>query len=211
MKKKCINNLCFQLGILGSYFFGYRLMTSLKNIRDKFYTGYLGRKFQYLGKECCCVYPITIRGEGISLGRGSTIQRYTTISTVSQDYNGNLFRPTLMIGDDVSIGEYCHISALNSITLGDGVLLGRRVMINDNTHGNLVKNELNMIPLLRPLNSKGAIVIGDGVWIGENCMILGGVTLGKNCIVGCGSVVTKSFPDNAIIAGNPARLIRIIV
>ena len=52
------------------------------------------------------------------------------------------------------------------------------------------------------------ITIGNNVWIGGSSVIGPGVTLGDNVVVGMGSVVTKSFPDNVVIAGNPARVIR---
>jgi maltose O-acetyltransferase len=52
------------------------------------------------------------------------------------------------------------------------------------------------------------VTIGDDVWVGGNSVILPGVTLGNNVIVGANSTVTKSFGDNLIIAGNPARIIR---
>lgn len=52
------------------------------------------------------------------------------------------------------------------------------------------------------------VTIGDDVWIGGNSVILPGVTLGNNVIVGANSTVTKSFGDNVIIAGNPARVLR---
>lgn len=54
------------------------------------------------------------------------------------------------------------------------------------------------------------VVIGDDCFFGERCMVLKGVTLGNRCVIGAGSIVTKSFPDDSLIAGNPARLIRII-
>ena len=55
-----------------------------------------------------------------------------------------------------------------------------------------------------------AITIGNNVWIGANSIILKGVNLGDNVVVGTGSVVTKSFPNNSVIAGVPAKLIKTI-
>tara|TARA_R110002110_G_scaffold61225_6_gene172130 strand:+ start:31527 stop:31835 length:309 start_codon:yes stop_codon:yes gene_type:complete len=58
------------------------------------------------------------------------------------------------------------------------------------------------------LELAGEIQIGDNIFIGKGALILPGVTVGNNCIVGANAVVTKSFPEGSIIAGNPARVVR---
>jgi len=92
-------------------------------------------------------------------------------------------------GEGVFIGQYC--------------LIGQSVEIYD-THFHPID------PILRKteLDSTKKTQIKDNVFIGSGVKILKGVTIGENCVIGAGSVVTKSFPDNCIIAGNPAQKIR---
>ena len=81
-------------------------------------------------------------------------------------------------------------------------------MINDNSHGNICREELDLAPNLRPLTSKGPIIIEDNVWIGEMVCILSGVHIGKGAIIAAGSVVTKNVPPYTIVAGVPAKIVK---
>lgn len=121
-----------------------------------------------------------------------------------------LFNPIIIIGNNVSIQKDCHIGAINKIVIGDNVLLASKVYISDHSHGEISKEVLSLPPSKRNLFSKGPVIIENNVWLGEGVVVLPNVTIGENTIVGANSVVTKSFPKNSVIAGNPAKLIRIL-
>jgi acetyltransferase-like isoleucine patch superfamily enzyme len=100
-----------------------------------------------------------------------------------------------------AISGNCYFQAFNGIIFGDNVLFGPGVKIISSNHDTTDKTWAKHIEF-SPIN------IGDNSWLAANVIILPGVTLGNNVIVGAGSVVTKSFPDNVIIAGNPAKIMR---
>lgn len=86
--------------------------------------------------------------------------------------------------------------------------LGRKIMINDTLHGDFIKEQLNIRPNLRPLKSKGSIIIDDNVWIGEMSCMLGNVYIGQGSIIGANSVVTKDIPPYSLAVGSPAKVVK---
>ncbi|WP_113637895.1 acyltransferase [Nubsella zeaxanthinifaciens] len=146
----------------------------------------------------------------ISIGNNFYAWNQCRIEAIDSYYKEK-YQPTIMIGENVSIGPYFHLGCINQIIIGNNVLIGSKVFITDHTHGKVDKlKDLDLPPEKRKLASKGSVIIGESTWIGDAVCILSGVKIGKNVIIGANSVVTRDVPDNAIIGGVPARLIRII-
>ncbi|MFN3712157.1 MAG: acyltransferase [Alcanivoracaceae bacterium] len=118
--------------------------------------------------------------------------------------------PSLTIGNRTFIGHECSFNLRHAIHIGAECLLAGGIIIQDND-GHPIDAVARRADEPAPESAVAAVNIGDGVWIGRRAIILKGVTIGENAIVGAGSVVVKDVPANAIVAGNPARLIRQIV
>lgn len=90
------------------------------------------------------------------------------------------------------------------VTIGDNVLLAPGVLISTATH------PVDPVERATGVESALSIVIGNDVWIGMGAKILPGVTIGNNVVVAAGAVVNKDIPDNSIVAGVPAKVIKTI-
>lgn len=108
------------------------------------------------------------------------------------------------IGDHVYFNQDCLLIdspiAEGAIRIGDHCLIGPRVQFLSVSH--------SIDPEHRSTNLVQPIQLQERAWIGGGAIILGGVSIGKNSVVGAGSVVTRSVPNNTVVAGNPARIIR---
>lgn len=206
--KKLIN-LCLRFtGKLWSFFYPYSSKRRLSVIQNKLYTAWLSREFQKIGKSSTVIFPIDlIGGKYISIGDGAAVGRRTFL-TAWDKYGTEKLLPQITIGDNVSIGEDGHITAINSIRIGNNVLIGKKITITDNSHGKCVFEELSIPPRDRPMYSPGPVIIEEGVWIGDKATILPNVRIGKNAIIGANSVVTKDIPANCVAAGTPAKVIK---
>lgn len=144
----------------------------------------------------------------ISIGKNSKILE-DVILTAWDRYEDQHFSPSITIGEDCNIGEHCHITACNHIEIGNGVLTGRYVYISDNSHGNPANaEELETRPSMRPLYSKGPVVIGNNVWIGERVCVMSGVKIGDGAIIAANAIVTHDIPAGVLAGGVPAKVIK---
>ena len=121
--------------------------------------------------------------------------------------DGKKWKPMIKIGNGCNLGQYNHITAVNKIVIGENLLTGRFVLITDNSHGNFSHEELIAHPSKRQIASKGEVVIGNNVWIGDKVSIMPGVHIGDGCVVGANSVVTHDLPAYSLAAGVPAKVI----
>lgn len=186
------------------------LFSLSRRFRGLYYVGfseYTKRFLHHAGYNLFIMPGVTVvGGNRITIGNCSYIGRGCVLSTW-ESYKGIAYQPKLSIGKNVSLGEYNHVTAINEITIGDGVLTGRWVTITDNSHGNLI-NDINERPSERALFSKGSVKIGANVWIGDKATILPNVSIGDGAVIGANSVVTRNVPPYCVVAGNPAKIIR---
>ena len=112
------------------------------------------------------------------------------------------FGKNLKIGKHVFINAGCAFQDQGRIEIGNYVNIGHECIFASLNHGLKKEERYDLIPK--------KIVIKDYAWIGSKSVILPGVTIGENAVVGAGSVVTKDVPDNVVVAGNPARIIKYI-
>ena len=110
----------------------------------------------------------------------------------------------LRIGNDCFINFDCFIQASGGVSIGNDVELGPRVSILSENHFFDKRNK----KIREQGYKREHVIIEDNVWIGVNAVILPGVTIRSGSVVGAGAVVTKSFEENSIIVGVPAKLLK---
>jgi acetyltransferase-like isoleucine patch superfamily enzyme len=135
------------------------------------------------------------RGATVRLGRWSWIGHGSKIRA----HEG-----VVSIGAKTVFGQECTISSYQHVSVGRECIIADRVMMIDFDHG--------MVEVERPIRLQGIykrnVKVGHNVWIGYGACVLRGVTVGANSVIGTSSVVTTDVPENAVVGGVPARLIR---
>ena len=135
------------------------------------------------------------RDARVTLGRWSWIGHRCKIRVHEGEFS---------LGAKSVMGQECTISAYQRVSIGRECIIADRVMMIDFDHG--------MVEVERPIREQGiykrSVDVGHNVWIGYGACVLRGVTVGNNCVIGTNSVVNKDVPDDAVVAGIPARVLR---
>lgn len=133
-------------------------------------------------------------GNNISLGKYTIMRGSGRIEELGKG---------IKIGDNFGCGDFCFFGSAGGIEIGNDVIMGQNVRFHAQNHNymgqDLIRNQ--------GVTSKG-IKIGNNCWIGSGVVFLDGITIGDGCVIGANTVVTKSFPNNSVIVGNPGKLLK---
>lgn len=147
------------------------------------------------------VYIDALSKKGVIIGNNVVIGRNTRI-----ECTGSLksIGKGLVIGDRTTFGSDCYFGAAGGIVIGEDVVAGQYIRFHSENH-----NFADTKRLIREqgVTNKG-IQVGDNCWIGAGAVFLDGAELGNGCVVAANSVVTKKFPDNSVVGGVPAKIIK---
>lgn len=155
-------------------------------------------KFLRLGNY---VYVSALGRNGVAFGNNVSIGAYSRI-IVSTSLNE--IGDSIVFGNNVGIGEFAYLGGAGGLTIGDDCIVGQYLSCHPENHN---CNDLTQLIRHQGVSRKG-IMIGANCWIGSKVTILDGVNIGSGCVIAAGSVVTKSFPENSIIGGVPAKLLK---
>lgn len=187
-----------------------RLLRRCHSWLNQYQASILENECKHVGRNLSIAYPAQTHCLGnVSIGDNFHAGERLKLRTFSK-WGGDVLNPNITIGNNVNIESDCHISAINSVIIEDGVLMASFVFISDHSHGALTPDELSLCPIARPLISKGAIRICRNAWLGEKVSVMPGVTIGESAIIGANSVVTHDIPPFSVACGAPAKVIRTI-
>jgi acetyltransferase-like isoleucine patch superfamily enzyme len=156
-----------------------------------------GKRLQTEG--LCFICP----GVKLEIGRGATL-RIGRWAWIGHGCKIRVHEGEVSIGAKTVMGQECTISAFQRVSIGRECILADRVMLIDFDHG--------VTEIERPIRLQGIykrdVEVGHNVWVGYGACILRGVTVGDNAVIGTSAVLTRSFAANSVLAGVPARVIR---
>lgn len=172
------------------------LIMNQRDARPRWYVRLLAPLYQHRGRGSKIYHSVrmdTPPYRRFWLGRKSVVESYCCINNAVGD---------VTIGDYTRIGIHCTV--IGPVCIGSHVNLAQGITVTALNH--------NFGDAARRIDEQGVstrpVTIGDDVWIGANAVILPGVTIGCHCVVAAGAVVSKDVPDNTLVGGVPAKVLK---
>ncbi|WP_164863478.1 DapH/DapD/GlmU-related protein [Agromyces sp. LHK192] len=183
---------------------GLDLMLALQRARDAAYSRIVAGGFHRFGRGSRILLPFRVgNADLISIGDGALIGAGSWLLVPRRDHAA----PVIEIGDRVRMNQ-TSITAVASVVIEEGVGIARGVYISDHSHG---FDDPSSFIRDQPLARVEPVRIGRGAWLGQNVVVLPGVTIGAGAVIGANSVVREDVPARTVAVGSPARVVRSLV
>lgn len=172
----------------------------------------------FIGKKVCIKNK-----KNFEFGSNCTLEKYTTLdcyaknkvlfgdtvkigayTTISVTSHMSKYGKGLSIGNNSGIGEYSFFGCSGGVEIGNDVIMGPYVSFHSENHNFSDKSKLIRE---QGVSSKG-ILLKNNIWVGAKVTFLDGCSVGNNCVIAAGSIVRGEFPDNVVIGGIPAKIIK---
>jgi acetyltransferase-like isoleucine patch superfamily enzyme len=181
-----------------------RLEDKWSRVVTRLYTLLLSSQFREIGAGARVSPPFRYHGlHRISLGQKVIVNRDCWIQALGSERDDQ--SPKIVIKAHAGIGMGATITAARQIVIEEYVLLARNVHISDHAHA----YENPDVPIMdQGIDHIAPVSIGRNTWLGQNVVVLPGVTIGQHCVIGANSVVNSSIPDFSVAVGAPARVVK---
>ncbi|MGC5225264.1 acyltransferase [Micromonospora sp. DT81.3] len=179
-------------------------LTMLQRVRDSLFSRLAAGSFARFGNGSRILLPTRIaNADKISVGEDVLIGAGTWLMVPSRESAG----PVLLISDRVRM-RGASLSAVKSVVIEEAVGIAAGVYISDHSHG----FNLPGVPIRdQPLSEPRPVRVCRGAWLGQNVVVMPGVTIGEYAVIGANSVVTRDVPPRCVAVGAPARVVRELV
>ena len=201
-----ILGLCWKYGLMMVR--GRLISIGNKNICSDIFIGrhvkLIQKKHLFIGSKTKIhdntkIDALSINGVSIGtccvMGEGTIIECTGTLTSLGVGVN---------IGNNTTFGNDCFFGAAGGISIGDDVVAGQYIRFHSENHN---YKDLDCLIRDQGVSHKG-ITVGNNCWIGSGVVFLDGASVGNGCVIAANAVITKSFPDNSIIGGVPAKILK---
>ncbi|MBB1372608.1 acyltransferase [Pseudoalteromonas sp. SR45-4] len=134
-------------------------------------------------------------GDRVSIGDFSRVIVSTSFNNIGAGIN---------IGNDVAIGEFSYIGGAGGVSIGSSCIIGQYFSVHSENH---IFSNLHIEIREQGVTRRG-ILIGENCWVGSKVTVLDGSKVGNGCVIAAGAVVSGVFPDNVVIGGVPAKILK---